>query len=381
MPDTTGARLRLARQARGFSQQHLAGMAGVSRQAVSAVESGHSDPSLRVALALAQALGMTVEELFGPGDLAQPVPAVPVAPLMGQERVALAPVGDQFVALPLRGDASAGLGFVPAGGLAITTGGPAVPAAPGAAAPAARAGAIAVRPIGPPRPTLVVAGCDPALPLLATPLGLLDPPVAFAWWPCGSGTALRLAAAGLVHAAGVHLRDAEGGYNAAAARELPGGAEVVGFTAWREGLVIRRELDGVITGLDGVVKHRLRMVNREPGAEARRLLDRERERLGLDPAELPGYDTHADGHLQVASAVTAGLADAGVASEPAAQAYDLGFVPLADERFDLVLPGAHLGSREVQGLLKVLTSPWLLAQLASLPGYDAAACGERVAGA
>jgi molybdate-binding protein/transcriptional regulator with XRE-family HTH domain len=380
-PDTTGARLRLARQARGFSQQHLAGMAGVSRQAVSAVESGHSDPSLRVALALAQALGMTVEELFGPGDLAQPVPAVPVAPLMGQARVALAPVGDQFVALPLRGDASAGLGFVPAGGLAVTAGDPVVPAAPGAVAPAAPAGTIAVRPIGPPRPTLVVAGCDPALPLLATPLGLLDPPVAFAWWPCGSGTALRLAAAGLVHAAGVHLRDADGGYNATATRELPGGAEVVGFTAWREGLVIRRELDGVVTGLDGVVKHRLRMVNREPGAEARRLLDRERDRLGLDPAELPGYDTHAGGHLQVASAVTAGLADAGVASEPAARAYDLSFVPLADERFDLVLPGAHLGSREVQGLLKVLTSPWLLAQLASLPGYDAAACGERAAGA
>ncbi len=58
-----GPRLRLARQARGFSQQQLASMAGVSRQAVSAVESGLSDPSLRVALALAQALGMTVDEL------------------------------------------------------------------------------------------------------------------------------------------------------------------------------------------------------------------------------------------------------------------------------------------------------------------------------
>ena len=46
-----GARLRLARQARGLSQQQLAGVAGVTRQAVSAVESGHSDPSLRVALA------------------------------------------------------------------------------------------------------------------------------------------------------------------------------------------------------------------------------------------------------------------------------------------------------------------------------------------
>ena len=49
-----------------------------------------------------------------------------------------------------------------------------------------------------------MAGCDPALPLLETPLALLDPPVAFAWWPCGNGEALRLAAAGLVHAAGVH---------------------------------------------------------------------------------------------------------------------------------------------------------------------------------
>src|SRR5271163_1824853 len=97
-----GARLRLARQARGLSQQQLAGVAGVTRQAVSAVESGHSDPSLRVALALARALGMTVEELFGPGDPADPVLAQPVASVGGAgSRVALATVGDTFVALPL----------------------------------------------------------------------------------------------------------------------------------------------------------------------------------------------------------------------------------------------------------------------------------------
>ncbi len=387
-PGAAGARLRLARQARGFSQQQLAGMADVSRQAVSAVESGHSDPSLRVALALAMALGMTVEELFGPGEAARPVPAVPVAPLPGgQTRVALAPVGDQFVALPLTGDTAAGMGFIPAGGLVAQAGlatvqdTPGTPAAPDTPAPRgtpAALGMIAVRPIGPPRPTLVVAGCDPALPLLATPLSLLDPPVAFAWWPCGSTEALRLAAAGLVHVAGVHLRDAKGAYNTAAASELPGAAQIVGFTAWREGLVTNPGLGGRVTGLDAVAKDKLRLVNRERGAEARRVLDRERERLGLDPAELPGYDTQAAGHLQVASAVVAGLADAGVASEPAACAYGLGFIPLADERFDLVLPGQHLGTREVQGLLKVLASPWLLAQLASLPGYDPAACGAPV---
>jgi molybdate-binding protein/DNA-binding XRE family transcriptional regulator len=362
IPWPAGTRLRLARQARGLSQQQLAGMAAVTRQAVSAVESGHSDPSLRVALALASALGLTVEDLFGPGDPADPVLAAPVAPLGGVgSRVALATLGDTFVALPLRANTAARAGFGPAGGLVA-----------GQQAPGDQAAQhpVAVRPIGPPRPTLIVAGCDPALPLLETPLALLDPPVGFAWWPCGNGEALRLAAAGLVHAAGIHQTGDPGELI-----EIPGGAEVVGFTSWREGLVVRHAAQ--VTGLADVARRGLRLVNREPGAQARALLDRERLRLRLDPAELPGYDSQAAGHLQVAAAVAGRLADAGVSSEPAALAYGLDFIPLASERFELVLPAKHAASREVQGLLKVLTSPWLLAQLASLPGYDPASCGER----
>ena len=202
----SGMRLRLARQARGFSQQQLAGMAAVSRQAVSAVEAGHSDPSLRVALAVARALGTTVEELFGPGELPPPVNALPVAPL-GREgaRVTLAPMGEAFVALPLAGATATSAGFLPAGGVAgrpvtgqsagsQSAGSQAAGSQPAGSQPA---GSLApggqpvygrparqvrqVRPIGPPRPTLVLAGCDPAMPLLETPLALLDPPVAFTW--------------------------------------------------------------------------------------------------------------------------------------------------------------------------------------------------------
>lgn len=252
-----------------------------------------------------------------------------------------------------------------------------------------------------------MAGCDPALPLLEAPLGLLDPPVGFAWWPCGSAEALSLASRGLVHVAGVHPSGAgedtgagetgaetgagetgaevRGRAEGSAGPELArapvslAAAEVVGFSAWREGLVVRPGLAGQVGGLADIARRRLRLVNRETGSEARRLLDRERHRLGLAPADLPGYETCAKGHLQVASAIAAGLADAGVASEPAALAYGLAFVPLADERFDLVIPRSHRGTREVQGLLRVLASPWLLAQLASLPGYDPAQCGERVA--
>jgi putative molybdopterin biosynthesis protein len=356
-----GARLRSARQARGLSQYQLARMARVSRQAVSAIEAGLSDPSLRVALTLGRTLGLTVEELFGP---AMPEPSVPVralAPLGGDgSRVSLAPIGEAFVALPLSGPTVTRGGFAPAAGRV--------------------SGPQEVVPLQPLRPTLLVAGCDPALPLLELPLSLLDPPVEFRWWPCASEEALGLAAAGLVHVAGAHLRGRSGDYNTTAAGELlRDGADVVGFSSWREGLVLRPEHAARVADVAGVVSSGLRLVNREPGAEARRVLDRELARLGVSGPELAGYETTATGHLELAAAIEARLADAGVASEPAALAYGLTFVPLTAERFDLIIPASMSGTREVQSLLRVLSSSWLLGQLASLPGYDATQCGERIA--
>jgi hypothetical protein len=290
----------------------VAGVAGVTRQAVSAVESGHSDPSLRVALGLARALGMTVEELFGPGEPGDPVLARPVASVSAPgSRVALATVGDTFVALPLDADLAARLGFGAAGGLTVrgggTLGAQGVQGTSGVQGSRSRCGRSGRR--GPPW-----------------------------WWPAATRRcrcsrrrsrcstrrwrspggraaaprALRLAAAGLVHAAGVHRVGPGGGDDTPG---IPGGAEVVGFASWREGLVVRP--GAAVRGLDDVARQGLRLVNREPGAQARTLLDRERLRLGLEPSQLTGYDSLAAGHLQVAAAIVGGLADAGVsASRP-----------------------------------------------------------------
>ena len=311
---------------------------------------------------------MTVGELFGPGDPVVPVAARPVTPLGGTgARVTLVSVGDEYVALPLQGGTASRGGFLPAGGLLAGTDGD-----PGQSTE--------IRPIEPPRPTLVAAGCDPALPLLETPLGLLDPPVAFSWWPCPSREALRLAADGLVHVAGTHLRGPGSEYNIGQAAELlPRGGQVIGFCSWQEGLVVRPELADGISGVGDVARRGLRVVNREPGAEARSVLDRELASAGIQASQLPGYGTQVTGHLEVTAAIAAGLADAGIASEPAALAYCLAFIPLAAEHFDLVIPARQAGSREVQGLLKVLSSAWLLDQLTSLPGYDPTRCGESIA--
>ena len=371
-----GTRLRLARQARGLSQQQLAGMAGVTRQAVSAVESGHSDPSLRVALGLARALGMTVEELFGPGEPGDPVLARPVAPVSAPgSRVALATVGDTFVALPLDADLAARLGFGAAGGLTVRrrpAGAKDTQGAQGPQGSRSRCGRSGRR--GPPwwwPAATRRCRCSRRRSRCSTrrwrsPGGRAAAPRPCAWPRPAWCTRPACTAS---------ARERRRPGDPARPSGIPGGAEVVGFASWREGLVVRPGAE--VRGLDDVARQGLRLVNREPGAQARTLLDRERLRLGLEPSQLPGYDSLAAGHLQVAAAIVGGLADAGVSSEPAALAYGLDFIPLAEERFDLLLPAKHAASREVQGLLKVLTSPWLLAQLASLPGYDAARCGER----
>jgi len=277
-------------------------------------------------------------------------------------------MGDGHVALPLRGGTATRAGFLPAGGLVTKTG------------KDRGRQTRTVRPIQPPRPTLVVAGCDPALPLLEAPLGLLDPPVAFTWWACSSLEALALAAEGLVHVAGTHLHGHGTDYNVGPAAELlPRGGEVIGFCAWREGLVLRPDVADGISGVTDLAERGLRLANRESGAEARSLLDREMSEAGIEASQLLGYDTRATGHLQVAGAIAAGLADAGIASEPVARAYSLAFIPLAAEHFDLVIPAGQYASRAVQGLLRILSSAWLVDQLANLPGYDPARCGERIA--
>ena len=127
-----------------------------------------------------------------------------------------------------------------------------------------------------------------------------------------------------------------------------------------------------------MAKAGLRLANRQPGSEARRLLDREPARLEIDKGQVHGYDAEATGHLQVASAIASGLADAGIASEPAALGYGLAFIPLATERFDIVIPSAHAAARETQALLRALRSRWVRDQLVSLPGYDPARCGEAI---
>ncbi len=93
---------------------------------------------------------------------------------------------------------------------------------------------------------------------------------AVSWWPCPSREALQLAAAGLVHVAGTHLRGLDSEYNITPAADLlREGGEVIGFCSWQEGLVLRPGLADGISGLQDLAGSGLRLVNREPSQQPR----------------------------------------------------------------------------------------------------------------
>ena len=64
MTDVLRNRLRMARADRGWTQADLAARVGVTRKTINTVENGVFVPSTILALKLARALGMTVEEVF-----------------------------------------------------------------------------------------------------------------------------------------------------------------------------------------------------------------------------------------------------------------------------------------------------------------------------
>lgn len=355
-------RVREAREALGLSQVELAARASLTRQSVGAIEAGRATPSVDVALRLARALDADVESLFGARAGADAVDAERSAPFSG--RAALAKVGGRWVAFPLGADRPGAA----ADGLAVADAG----------------GRVSVEPLSTPAEladNVLVLGCATGLGVLTDRLNARRGAGRFVWLPRSSAASLRALAAGRAHVAGLHLVDARTGEaNVPDVRRLAHAEPLtlVTLARWEVGLVVRRGERGAPRGAEDLARPGLRVVGREEGAGAQRVLEQlvRRARLPLSIARRP--QLVVDGHLDVARAVAMGAADVGVASRDVALAFGLGFVPVADERYDLALPRSSLSEPRVQRLLDALSSGGFRRELASM-GYEPSGSGARVA--
>jgi putative molybdopterin biosynthesis protein len=190
---------------------------------------------------------------------------------------------------------------------------------------------------------------------------------------------LRELAAGNAHVAGCHLLDPRTRqYNLpAVVRYLPFPATVVTFAVWDQGLVVQPGNPKQIRGVEDLVRPGIFMVNREEGSGSRGLLNEALAEADVPVEHIAGYDRVAYSHITVAEAVGMGLADTGVAVRAAAIALGLDFVPLGQERYDLVFPNHFLDDPAVVELLSALKRPTLRRQVEALGGYDVATMGAE----
>lgn len=346
----TRTHLREIRDRRGISAAALAKLAGVTRQTIYAIEAGDYVPNTTVALQLARILEVRVEELFSI-DAGPPEPkAVAVDFLTGTqpgEPVQVCRVGQRSIGV----SASPRLLTLPPAD-AIALDDARAQMLPGVEEDAKR---------------LLIAGCDPGISLLA-------PNLDFVAAPATSKQALEWLKQGRIHVAGTHLRDAASGdYNLAAIRQVfpHGSVKVVTFAIWEQGLVTRpgspiRDVED----LPGFC-----IVNREKGAGSRDLLDQRLRAAGIAHAQIKGYDRIVNGHLAAAQAVRDGEADCAVATRSAARAFGLNFLPLAVERYDLVVRHAFAKLPSVETLFDLLNRSALRRKLEMLAGYDTSHTG------
>lgn len=358
--------LRAARSRAGLSQQDLAVAAGVTRQTISALESGLNAPSAAVALRIARALECRVEDVFWLDDEPAALSAEAAGPLAeGETRVALAEVGGRWVAHPLLGPHAFRTEMIPCDGLAAPDG--------------------TVRLLDDPGPlqrTVAVAGCTPALSLWARAAERWHPGLRVLWTFANSSRALESLARGHVHAAGVHLYDsATGDFNIPHVRRAIRDRSVtlVNLGVWEEGLLLRAGNPRGIRSAGDLGRADVRIVNREEGAGARLVLDRALGEAGVPPAAVPGYHDLRNSHEEVAQAVMSGQADAGVSSGCVAEAFGLDFLPLQEVRYDLALMSDYLEHPSVRQLLATLDHRWVRSQLQVLGGYDTRRTGETMA--
>ncbi len=205
------------------------------------------------------------------------------------------------------------------------------------------------------------------LKLLALPVGSLDGLVA-----------LR---EGLAQLAGCHLLDADSGqYNLPYIRHFfPDRSMAVLTLAYRQqGLLLAPGNPLGIRGLPDLARPDVLLINRNRGSGTRLWLDRQLRLLGLPPEAVHGYEHEVRTHTAVAEAVAQGQASAGIGLLAAARQHGLDFIPLFQERYDLVLPEGDLSSPRLQPLFELLNSGEYRQSVAALSGYETAHTGEQL---
>ena len=175
-----------------------------------------------------------------------------------------------------------------------------------------------------------------------------------------------------IQVAACHLFDGES-CNASYVRSLmPGVSAVLVNVSYRsQGFYIRKGNPKNIRGWQDLRRQDIAILNRRVGSSSRILLDIQLKKLGIPASKLRGYDRIMGSHLTMAAAIAAGDADLAIGTERISrQMENLDFIPLLEERFDLVIKKDAMDSEPVKKLLEILNAPAFRGEVERFSGND-----------
>jgi putative molybdopterin biosynthesis protein len=221
---------------------------------------------------------------------------------------------------------------------------------------------------------VVIAGSnDLALELLVKNANLQHPEYTYSISSLGSLAGLIALKNGSCNIAASHLLDLETGEynNSFIKKHFPELKIVILNLAHREqGLIVKKGNPVGIRSLNDLVEKKASFVNRQEGSGTRVLLDYRLKENGINAAEITGYEKIAHTHMEVALEVFSGSADAAVGIYATVRLLGLDFIPLATERFDLIIPSNIFTGGSVKALREVLNSEEFKSNIARMGGYE-----------
>lgn len=180
---------------------------------------------------------------------------------------------------------------------------------------------------------------------------------------------------------GMHVLDVDSGdYNIPVIKNTLHDQEIVVIEwAWREqGLVVSKGNPLMIKTLADLVGKKAKLIDRQNGSGSRILLDYLLARAGLDKTAIACADKPARTEMDLGLTISSGKADAGLAVSPVARQLHLDFIPLARERFDLVMRRYDYFEPPIQKLLSFCQTATFFEKVKEIGGYDTKGLGNVV---
>ena len=196
--------------------------------------------------------------------------------------------------------------------------------------------------------------------------------------PVGSLDGLVNLRQGLCQISGAHILDETGEYNTPTVRHLfpDRDVELITLAHRTQGLIVAAGNPKRIKNVSDIPRGNVKFINRNTGSGTRLWFDSELKKQKIDSNNITGYDNTAKTHSEAAVLISENKVDVSIGLQAAAHQHGLDFIPLFEERYDLILPREN--EKVLSPLLDYLQTSSFRSGLNALTGYNASHSGEQV---